>query len=100
MPSYSNYQLGDKILKELGSRGHEVTVITPYQDKTPIKNFKQVVLTGVLEQTREVAINLYERPDLGVASCVVLSTVAASRWTNPQMGNPGPPSYIPDLFLS
>ncbi|KAF2886721.1 hypothetical protein ILUMI_19452, partial [Ignelater luminosus] len=52
MPAYSHHQLGDKILKELASRGHEVTVITPYQEKTPIKNFKQVVLTGVFEQTQ------------------------------------------------
>lgn len=32
--------------------------------------------------------------------CVVMSTVGSSRWTNQQMGNPGNPSYIPDLFLS
>lgn len=34
------------------------------------------------------------------APCVMLSTVGGSRWTNPQMGNPEPPSYVPDLFIN
>ncbi|KAF2889334.1 hypothetical protein ILUMI_16838, partial [Ignelater luminosus] len=49
MAAYSHYQLGDTILKELAAKGHEVTVITPYAEKKPIKNFKQVILTGVDE---------------------------------------------------
>lgn len=49
--AYSHYKLSDTILKELASRGHEVTVITPYAEKKPIKNFKQVILTGVLEKS-------------------------------------------------
>lgn len=50
MPSYSHYQLGDSILKELAEKGHEVTVITPYAEKTPVKNFKSVVLTGTADE--------------------------------------------------
>lgn len=34
------------------------------------------------------------------AHCVILSTVGGSRWTNPSMGNPGSPSYVPDISLS
>lgn len=50
VPGYSHYQLGDRLLKELAVRGHEVIVITPYAEKTPVKNFKQVVLTGAIEK--------------------------------------------------
>lgn len=50
MAAYSHYQLGDIILKELAARGHEITVITPYAEQKPIKNFKQVILTGVVEE--------------------------------------------------
>lgn len=49
-PAHSHFQLGDRILKELASRGHEVTVISPFPEKTPVKNFKQVLLTGVVEE--------------------------------------------------
>lgn len=34
------------------------------------------------------------------APVVVLSTIGGSRWTNPKMGNPGSPSYVPDIYLS
>ncbi|KAK4876034.1 hypothetical protein RN001_012456 [Aquatica leii] len=34
------------------------------------------------------------------AHCVVLSTIGVSRWTNPQMGNPNFPSYVPENTLS
>ncbi|KAF2894451.1 hypothetical protein ILUMI_11721, partial [Ignelater luminosus] len=154
-PAYSHYQLGDKILKELASRGHEVTVISPFPEKTPVKNFKQVVLTGAVEELEKIKHNFFERAgtssfsqilwvdimglqftddtlshpnvqkllksdekfDLVIveqfvneafrgfcyrfqAPCVVVSTVGGSRWANPQMGNPAPPSYVPDITLS
>lgn len=50
MAAFSHHRLSDIILKELATRGHEVTVITPYAEKKPIKNFKQVVLTGAEEE--------------------------------------------------
>lgn len=49
--AYSHHQLGDRIFKELAARGHEVTVITPYAYKEPVKNIKQIVLTGFVEQS-------------------------------------------------
>ncbi|KAJ3652823.1 hypothetical protein Zmor_018755 [Zophobas morio] len=44
MPSYSHFQLGFRIAKELADRGHQVTAISPYPQKTPIKNYKDVSL--------------------------------------------------------
>lgn len=58
MTAYSHYQLGDRILKELAERGHEVTVITPFAEKEPTKNFKTVVLTGLVEEHE----SMYKRP--------------------------------------
>lgn len=58
MPFYSHYQLGDRLVKELAARGHEVTVITPFAEKTHIKNFKQVVLTGAIEKIQRKCFQL------------------------------------------
>ncbi|KAF2890120.1 hypothetical protein ILUMI_14894, partial [Ignelater luminosus] len=44
-PSYSHFILGHTLMKELASRGHEVTVISPFPQKTPIKNYKDVDLS-------------------------------------------------------
>ena len=41
-PSYSHFQLGFRIAKELADRGHQVTAISAYPQKTPIKNYKDV----------------------------------------------------------
>lgn len=32
------------------------------------------------------------------APCVSISSVATNVWINPQVGNPSPPSYVPELF--
>ncbi|XP_031349003.1 UDP-glucuronosyltransferase 2B15-like isoform X2 [Photinus pyralis] len=33
------------------------------------------------------------------APCISVVTMLAPNWINPQMGNPGPPSYVPELFV-
>lgn len=34
------------------------------------------------------------------APLIILSSMGANQWVNPLVGNPGPPSYIPDILLS
>ncbi|KAF2890130.1 hypothetical protein ILUMI_16043, partial [Ignelater luminosus] len=155
MAAHSHHRLSDTILKELAARGYEVTVITPYTEKKPVKNFKQVILTGALEELEKSIPDLFEVTSANIielivsndmlglqltentlnhtnvqkflksnehfdlviveqflneafrgfchkfkAPCVVLSTVGGSRWTNQQMGNSEPPSYVPDMYLN
>ncbi|KAF2905637.1 hypothetical protein ILUMI_00539, partial [Ignelater luminosus] len=71
MPAYSHYQLGDRLLKELAARGHEVTVITPYAEKNPVKNFKQVVLTGAIEKLQPTKDKLFEQTESNVIRNIV-----------------------------
>lgn len=47
-PTYSHFILGHTLMAELASRGHEVTVINPFPQKTPIKNYKDVDLSEFL----------------------------------------------------
>ncbi|KAF5289142.1 hypothetical protein FQR65_LT02032 [Abscondita terminalis] len=51
-PSYSNYLLGDAIFKELVKRGHEVTVITPFKEKTPLQNYSQVLIENMFKKCK------------------------------------------------
>ncbi|XP_063924758.1 UDP-glycosyltransferase UGT5-like [Zophobas morio] len=59
MPSYSHFQLGFRIAKELADRGHQVTAISPYPQKTPIKNYKDVSLEELVPFVEELKKNLF-----------------------------------------
>ncbi|KAK5642859.1 hypothetical protein RI129_009026 [Pyrocoelia pectoralis] len=154
-PAYSHYQLGDKILKELARRNHNVTVISPYPESKPVNNFKQILLTNTIAEANglrkdlftihskltplekiwtvdrlgisfcektlndskvKALLNSNEEFDAVIvhqfateaykgfchhfkAPCISVVTMLAPNWINPQMGNPGSPSYIPELFV-
>lgn len=42
MPAHSHFSLGFRLAKELADRGHQVTCVNPYPQKTPIKNYRDV----------------------------------------------------------
>jgi hypothetical protein len=42
MPSHSHFALVFRVAKELVDRGHEITFINSYPQKTPIKNYTDV----------------------------------------------------------
>lgn len=42
MPAYSHYALGGKLMKELAARGHEVTSISSFSQKTPVENLRDI----------------------------------------------------------
>ena len=44
IPSKSHYYIGHKLLKGLAEGGHDVTVISPFKEKNPIPNYKEVFL--------------------------------------------------------
>lgn len=44
IPSKSHYYIGHNLLKGLAEEGHDVTVISPFKEKKPIKNYKEVFL--------------------------------------------------------
>ncbi|KAF5275119.1 hypothetical protein FQR65_LT16780 [Abscondita terminalis] len=153
VPSYSHYQLGDVLLKELAKRGHDVTVISPYEEKEKIENYRTVVLTGAIEFYKDVRDGLIKRSglhpflltlwnelswikyteytlnhtnvqkllqsketfDLVIvehlynnahkgfcyhynAPCIITSSMAATRLINRKIGNPSPPSFIPEPY--
>ncbi|KAG5880554.1 hypothetical protein JTB14_021226 [Gonioctena quinquepunctata] len=48
-PGKSHYIFGERILKELAKRGHEVTMVSAYTLKQSVPNFTDIYLDGFLE---------------------------------------------------
>ncbi|XP_072381846.1 UDP-glycosyltransferase UGT5-like [Diabrotica undecimpunctata] len=153
--SHSHFKLGNSLGRALAKSGHEVTVVSPFEDKNPPSGYSEVMLTGFLEKRDEVAemnifdfehmnpfvqvffmnmfltegasfvlnhpnlqklldsnktfdviiIEQFKHEGLHVLQChykaplILLNTIGSNVWINPYVGNPAPPSYIPDTFL-
>lgn len=44
VPTRSHHILLEKLTNELASRGHEVTLITPYKQSNPPDNLKEIII--------------------------------------------------------
>lgn len=53
VPSKSHYYIGHNLLKGLALEGHDVTVISPFKEKKPIKNYNEVFLEHSWVNSRE-----------------------------------------------
>lgn len=42
--AYSHFSIGNRLAKELATRGHEVTMIASFEQNPPIKNYKTILL--------------------------------------------------------
>lgn len=49
-PGKSHHSLGETLLKALVSRGHKVTMISPFPLKVPVVNYTDINLSGFLEE--------------------------------------------------
>lgn len=58
LPSKSHYYIGHSLFKSLAEEGHNLTVITPFLEKTPIKNYKEIFLENSLKEFRKSNSNL------------------------------------------
>lgn len=58
--SKSHFAIGNAILQTLYDAGHEITVLSPFPKKTPIKNFRDISLADWLKkyQTGSIKIKL------------------------------------------
>ncbi|KAJ8928781.1 hypothetical protein NQ314_018639 [Rhamnusium bicolor] len=127
MPAPSHYILGNALARGLAEAGHDITMhsfnffdlehMSPFlnipfmnfvgnnctQKTLEHPNFKKLIKSNehfdvvILEQFHDDALKVlgyhYKAP------LILFSTIGASSWINPLVGNPAPPSYIPDIFL-
>lgn len=43
-PAYSHYSLASRLMKALAEKGHDVTIVAPFKEKNPPKNYREIVL--------------------------------------------------------
>ncbi|KAK4876033.1 hypothetical protein RN001_012455 [Aquatica leii] len=79
VPSYSHFQLGDVLFKELARRGHDVTIISPYEEKEKTENFRTIVLTGAIEFYKNIRAGLIKRTSMHPLSIALWNEIS---WTN------------------
>ncbi|XP_062549718.1 UDP-glucosyltransferase 2-like [Armigeres subalbatus] len=53
MVATSHFNIGAGIMKTLANAGHDVTVISPFSLKNPPKNYREILLTGLVEETQK-----------------------------------------------
>lgn len=47
--SHSHFLLGNSLLKELAARGHEVTMISYFDQQPPVKNYRTIRLEEIVD---------------------------------------------------
>ncbi|KAL5273665.1 UGT2A1.2 family protein [Megaselia abdita] len=56
----SHYIVGSSLMKGLAEKGHDVTIIAAFKEKSPIKNFKTILVpeaVALMEETKKDIIN-------------------------------------------
>ncbi|XP_015838775.2 UDP-glycosyltransferase UGT5 [Tribolium castaneum] len=62
MPAHSHYILAFRLAKELADREHHVTLMSPYPQKTLVKNLKEVSLEDTIPWVNEFKKSLFNSP--------------------------------------
>lgn len=70
VPVRSHFFVGQAIMKSLHEAGHEITVISPYTQKTPIKSWRDIETTEMVPQTKGIIklIKLFQNKNVGVSN--------------------------------
>lgn len=50
-PGYSQFILAEKLMTTLVSKGHQVTVISPYKPKEDNKDYRPILVDGLIKAT-------------------------------------------------
>lgn len=56
----SHYIIGNSLMKGLAEKGHEVTVISPYKESTPIPNYRTIQVIDVYESIEGMTHMTYQ----------------------------------------
>ncbi|KAL3270163.1 hypothetical protein HHI36_009220 [Cryptolaemus montrouzieri] len=60
VPGRSHYLSGSTLMKILAEKGHDVTIVSPFSEKTPPKNYHEVLLSGLAEDFKKKAPNMFD----------------------------------------
>nr|XP_040224877.2 UDP-glycosyltransferase UGT5-like [Anopheles coluzzii] len=71
--SRSHYIVGSALMKELARRGHEVSVINPFPQKKPLKNYRDIDVSGSEELVKDLVPNMFEMADQSVWESITMT---------------------------
>uniref|UniRef100_A0A182TJ21 UDP-glucuronosyltransferase n=1 Tax=Anopheles melas TaxID=34690 RepID=A0A182TJ21_9DIPT len=69
----SHYIVGSALMKELARRGHEVSVINPFPQKKPLKNYRDIDVSGSAELVKDLVPNMFEMVDQSVWESITMT---------------------------
>lgn len=53
VPAKSHYAIGEATMRALNEAGHEVTMISAFEPKKPMKNYRQITIENLIEAMAE-----------------------------------------------
>lgn len=56
--SKSHYAIGEATMRALAEVGHDVTMVSVYEKKNPLPNFKEIIVTDAMEKMQMSKINV------------------------------------------
>ncbi|XP_044755555.1 UDP-glycosyltransferase UGT5-like [Coccinella septempunctata] len=72
----SHYMACSTLMKILAEKGHDVTVVAAFKEKNPPKNYRQIYLDGLYEQTSAQSINLFETTSFAAITPIVFHFIS------------------------
>ncbi|XP_061392908.1 uncharacterized protein LOC133328353 [Musca vetustissima] len=67
----SHFIVGSSLMKALAEKGHEVYVISPFPQKTPIKNYHDIPVTSILTVMGDEMDNLFKHNERSMMENIV-----------------------------
>lgn len=67
----SHFIVGSALMKGLAERGHDVSVISPFPQKTPLKNYRDIDTPGVIEATKVLMDSIIDMSNQGIFDSLI-----------------------------
>ncbi|GLH05008.1 Uncharacterized protein GBIM_10646, partial [Gryllus bimaculatus] len=71
-PGKSHFISFSPLLEELAKRGHEVTVISAFPRKTPMKNYKDITIRDFLNKGGAPTMNFFENHKVNIHAFMLM----------------------------
>ncbi|XP_039451155.1 UDP-glycosyltransferase UGT5-like [Culex pipiens pallens] len=84
----SHYIVASSLMKALAKKGHEVTVISPFPQKKPIENFRDVTTTKIWEAVKPLTSNMLNFAQMGALDSIKKTYAFGQTVTNETLTDP------------
>ncbi|XP_062550717.1 UDP-glycosyltransferase UGT5-like [Armigeres subalbatus] len=90
----SHYIVGSSLMKALASKGHEVTVISPFPQQKPLKNYRDITTTKIWPVVQPMLDDLLNVADKGIIDGIKHTYDFGHRVMNSTLTDPAVVSLI------